>query len=208
MRKIALLATCALVGFGCGENEPLDEAVVTPVQPVAGWLEVSEVDLSPPELDQFQRAKAAQKEMAGTLMGELKAELASGGPAGAVDVCRDLAPTIAEHVSHEHGLAIGRTSHRLRNASNVPPQWAEDRVAAGKGEKVLFRGPSGELGVLHPIKIAPPCLACHGPAERLDETVAGALAESYPNDEAVGFAEGDLRGWFWVEVPGNSSPTG
>ena len=22
-----------------------------------------------------------------------------------------------------------------------------------------------------------------------------------PEDEAVGFAEGDLRGWFWVEVP-------
>jgi len=204
MRRITVLLTCAVVGFGCGVKEPVEEEVEAAVQPAAGWTEVSEPDLSSAELDQLQRAKAAQMELARTLMGELKAELASGGPAGAVDVCRDLAPTIAEHVSHEHGLAIGRTSHRLRNASNVPPQWAEDWVAAAVAEKVLLRGPAGELGVLHPIKIAPPCLACHGPAERLDETVTGALAESYPDDQAVGFAEGDLRGWFWVEVPAES----
>jgi hypothetical protein len=28
-----------------------------------------------------------------------------------------------------------------------------------------------------------------------------ALAARYPDDRATGFAPGDLRGWFWVEVP-------
>ena len=27
------------------------------------------------------------------------------------------------------------------------------------------------------------------------------LAKEYPADQATGFKENDLRGWFWVEVP-------
>ena len=49
--------------------------------------------------------------------------------------------------------------------------------------------------------VADGCLACHGPAEALDEEVRVALAELYPEDRATGFRSGDLRGWFWVEVP-------
>jgi hypothetical protein len=37
--------------------------------------------------------------------------------------------------------------------------------------------------------------------ERLDPSVLQALAERYPADRAVGYAEGDLRGFFWAEVP-------
>ena len=31
--------------------------------------------------------------------------------------------------------------------------------------------------------------------------VKNELASLYPNDQATGFKEGDLRGWFWVNVP-------
>ena len=34
----------------------------------------------------------------------------------------------------------------------------------------------------------------------LDE-LAAAIAEQYPDDRAVGYGEGQLRGWFWVDVP-------
>jgi hypothetical protein len=27
------------------------------------------------------------------------------------------------------------------------------------------------------------------------------LAERYPADRAVGFEEGQIRGWYWVEMP-------
>ena len=45
------------------------------------------------------------------------------------------------------------------------------------------------------------CLACHGPAEQIAPDVKELLAREYPSDQATGFQEGDLRGWFWVEVP-------
>jgi len=31
------------------------------------------------------------------------------------------------------------------------------------------------------------------------------LAAKYPMDQATGFKEGDLRGWFWIEVPPSAS---
>lgn len=38
------------------------------------------------------------------------------------------------------------------------------------------------------------CLACHGPA--IEPKTAAAIEALYPNDEAVGFRVGDLRGAF------------
>ena len=44
------------------------------------------------------------------------------------------------------------------------------------------------------------CVTCHGAKESFSPALIGALAERYPSDQAVGFAEGDLRGWFWAEL--------
>lgn len=42
---------------------------------------------------------------------------------------------------------------------------------------------------------------CHGTADSLVPDLAAALREGYPQDEALGFAEGDLRGYIWAEAP-------
>lgn len=52
-----------------------------------------------------------------------------------------------------------------------------------------------------PIKLKKACLTCHGPADTIAADVKSKLAELYPTDDATGFSEGDLRGWFWIEVP-------
>jgi hypothetical protein len=31
--------------------------------------------------------------------------------------------------------------------------------------------------------------------------VRAKVRSRYPHDRAVGFAEGEIRGWYWVEVP-------
>ena len=196
-----MVLVLAVAGCGGGGGEGAVEGHAPPVEK---WSKVEEGDLTAAENEQFGRALAAQQEMASTMMAELEGELESGGPSGAVVVCRDMAPMIAEYVADEHGLAIGRTSNKLRNPANAAPKWAAEPVAAGTAEKAFYRGPHGKLGVLLPIKTAAPCLACHGEPESLDDSVVGALAESYPDDRALGFAEGDLRGWFWVEVPESS----
>ena len=193
--------------FGCGgpAEPPVAETDAT-AEPT--WRRVTESELDPLQRDQLQRAVAAQQEMAHTMMAELTSELESGGPAGAIVVCRDMAPMIAEAVSTEHGLAIGRTSARLRNPSNTGPEWVSMVVDEGFDEQATFAGPDGELGVTLPIRTSAPCLACHGPSDGLDSDVQAALSENYRDDRAVDFAEGDLRGWFWIEVPAAAATSG
>jgi hypothetical protein len=55
--------------------------------------------------------------------------------------------------------------------------------------------------VLRPIAERALCAGCHGPAEALSPAVSSVLADRYPVDQAVGFKEGEIRGWFWVEMP-------
>jgi hypothetical protein len=128
---------------------------------------------------------------------------AEAGPAGAVEVCAVEAQGLTAATGARHGVALGRTSTRLRNPRNAPRPWVKawlDRqptsAAAAKAEVIDL---GDRLGVVRPIAAAAACLACHGTA--IDPETRALLGERYPADAAVGFAEGDLRGAFWVEVP-------
>jgi hypothetical protein len=52
----------------------------------------------------------------------------------------------------------------------------------------------------------PICGSCHGPERTLGPGVSARLAQRYPEDRAIGFRDGDIRGWFWVEVPNARRP--
>ena len=137
---------------------------------------------------------------------ELKQALIAGmqdGPLNAISVCKDQAPAIAESLSIE-GIEIGRTSHRLRNPANTAPDWVSPVLEAYLGEDPnhvprVVPLPNDREGYVEPIMIKPLCLACHG--EKLAPEVAAHIKEAYPQDEATGFDEGDLRGVYWVEYP-------
>jgi hypothetical protein len=58
-----------------------------------------------------------------------------------------------------------------------------------------------KIGVLRPIAERAICAGCHGPADAVSTGVKTLLAERYPADHALGFKEGEIRGWFWVEMP-------
>lgn len=151
------------------------------------------------------RADAAITDMQGTLIGRLNTAMTSGGPAAAIQVCRTDAQQLTRTVGETHHVQLGRTSHRLRNPANEPRPWSASLVAAGAGRKVADASPvvvdlGDRVGVLRPIGTQPLCVACHGPRETIDPSVREVLAVAYPQDEAVGFAAGDLRGWVWAEV--------
>lgn len=148
------------------------------------------------------KAKAAAAALKERLGARLAEAVAGGGPASAVSVCRDAAPRIAADVAREQGIRMGRSSHRLRNPANRPPDWAAEIVAdsARAKDPQVVALPDGGRGVTLPIPTQRMCLTCHGAADAIPDDVAAALARDYPGDRATGFAEGDLRGVFWVEV--------
>lgn len=148
-----------------------------------------------------QSALRAKEALAGRLSSALVAALSRGGPAAAIEFCSKQAPKIAAEVGQEHHVAIGRTSFKLRNPANGPPDWAQPLVQRRQAEPQFVDLPDGSTGALLPIRLNPQCLVCHGRKDHMEEDVKGRLAELYPDDTATGFEDGDLRGWFWVEVP-------
>jgi len=171
--------------------------------PGAEWSRVSE--LEPGQKEQRAVAEKARDALAETLQQELRTALADGGPPAGIRVCAQRAPEIAAEVGKQGGVAIGRTSARLRNLANQPPLWAAEAVGApvrqdGEGPR-FWTHADGRLAALFPILLASHCVMCHGTEEQIAPATRSALTELYPDDRATGFAPGDLRGWFWIEVP-------
>lgn len=137
--------------------------------------------------------------MLSTLLNELVTAIGENGPAKSIKVCKTSAPAVAEQLSKD-GIRIGRTSFKLRNPANTPPEWAASFVAEKTAEATFVELPEERLGALLPIKLKQTCLMCHGKDAEILPEVKAAIVSSYPQDQATGFAEGDLRGYFWVEV--------
>lgn len=156
--------------------------------------------------DPVGRADAAMKALQGALLNRLREEMTRGGPPAAISVCRDEAQAITARIAKEQGIAIGRTSDRLRNPANAAPAWARDTVVSGAGKRaadlqqvVVDLGDT--VGVLRPIGTVDACTSCHGTPSSIGPEVRDLLVKAYPGDRATGFAPGDLRGWMWAEVP-------
>jgi hypothetical protein len=165
------------------------------------------LDEVPPQLaDAVKRADAAAQALQRKLSGRLMEAMKQGGPAGAVNVCRDEAARLTEEAARETGAVVGRTSDRLRNPRNVAPRWSEAYVAGAAGKPASEVRPvvfdlRDEVGVLRPIAVAQPCTKCHGQPAAVPPDVAKILRAAYPDDRAIGYAEGDHRGFVWVVVP-------
>lgn len=164
------------------------------------WTPLAAEAVAGPQAAQLTKAGLARDGLGKALLGELTEGLKQG-PAPAITVCSERAPVLAAEKAKEFGVRIGRTSLALRNPANGAPAWAKQHVAGGAAVPAYFAGPGGEFGALFPIQLQPQCVQCHGKPEDLAAEVKDVLAKKYPRDRATGFAAGDLRGWFWVEVP-------
>lgn len=169
-------------------------------EPLEGWTIVAEDELSGPETATLSKMNEARQNLAQSLMGALSAHIASEGPVSAVEFCSNQAGPIAARVSEETRVAVGRTSFKLRNQDNAPKPWMNPIVEARYASPVVMRGQGGVLAASHPIPVGAACLRCHGESDAIDAEVLAAIDEHYSADEATGFSEGDLRGWFWTEA--------
>ena len=154
------------------------------------------------------RAVAASDRLMSALTTELSAALAKGGPDQAVRVCGDVAQRISNETAKSEGFTVRRTALRTRNPVNAPDAW-ERSVLEGweaKGESADHTAVVDEPGgrafrFLRPIRLRPLCVQCHGGPQQIPEAVKVALRQRYPEDQAVGFREGDLRGAISVTIP-------
>ena len=170
------------------------------------WRPVDAGELTPHQRAMVDYAGQSRGIMGQRLMGTVMEAARTDGFDGAIEVCKQEAGPIAAEIEESRKVRIGRTSDRLRNPENEPPGWFRDRVGDESGEQFVALANDGTVGAAIPIFLAAPCMNCHGATEVLAEGVSSALERLYPEDQAIGYGKGDLRGWFWVEVPPETVP--
>lgn len=171
------------------------------------------VSLAQPGPGRNENAMQETRDITSAMLKELgqtlQAAMANGGPENAIGVCKTQAPEIAQNLSTKHQLQVARVGTRARNAvMGQPNEWQalalkqfEARLASGdKPHDIEFvqLTKSGaydlELRYAKPIVMQAMCTACHGSTEQITPSVKAKLELMYPNDKAVDYKPGDLRG--------------
>ena len=197
-RTLCCAAIAAVTLAGCGDSGGGDDT-----SPAA-----SSGQTSPPDL--AQDARAAIKGLGEALKAQLVAALQSGGPIPAISVCQSVAPQLAEAKSREHELTVRRTALRVRNPDNAPDDFEravlEDFVKKIEGgadpakleySSVVTADGAKTFRYMKAIPMAAqPCQVCHGP--EIADDLKAEIQRRYPQDQAVGFKTGELRGAFSV----------
>jgi len=151
-------------------------------------------------------AKMITKMFAGQLQKELKGAMEAGGPVNALGVCNTEAMPITASASNDSGAIVSRVSLKNRNPENVPNDLQavvleefEKRAAEGESVETMASATVTKLDngkhQLQFMKALPTggvCLACHG--EAIEPDLQAKLDELYPDDKAVGYTLGEVRG--------------
>lgn len=140
-----------------------------------------------------------------TLRNTLLTAVKEKGFDGAVEFCNTSALSLTNSYA-ENNITIQRTSDMLRNPANAPDS-TEQRILsqfikmAGSSDKpaaVVERDASGNVHYYKPILMQVMCLNCHGNKEQVQPATLAMIKSKYPDDLAVGYKEGDLRGMWHV----------
>lgn len=162
----------------------------------------------------LEEARTIPAKMVPRLLEVLNEEIDKGGHAQAISVCREKAPQMAKALSEQIGWQIRRVSLKNRNPKAVPDEWEqkvledfERRLAAGEKPSGIDHGAivvEGDKRYYRYMKALPTqdlCLNCHGAPDRLAPGVAAKLKELYPDDKAVGYSSGQIRGAITAKKP-------
>jgi len=149
------------------------------------------------------------------VIGAMQGAVAEKGVAGAISVCKEVAPELIKEKRKETGWDIRRVSLKTRNAERGTPdiwevrQLADFNIRAANGERIDTMEKSEIVTIdgkpvfryMKALPVTEVCLMCHGPVDSLNATLKAKLAENYPHDQATGYSKGQIRGALTVKRP-------
>lgn len=151
-----------------------------------------------------QEAIGIVQQFGGALKPELTSAIQSGGPAYAISVCAEQAPSIAQSLSRKTGWQVKRVSLKARNHKNAMPDAWEKKVleqfdrrqASGESPAKMAYAEvvDGSFRFIKAQGVEAVCLSCH--AAEIKPEVEAAIKQRYPEDLARGYSLGQVRGAF------------
>ncbi|MDO9281744.1 MAG: DUF3365 domain-containing protein [Methylotenera sp.] len=167
----------------------------------------ADMPVSSPEQNMLGDAKKLSAEFVQKLGGTLKQQLESSGTESALSVCKDVAPAMSAQYSNDKRI-VKRVSLKPRNNTiGVADAWEANQlkqfdmaVASGKpaaeieAHAVTDEKDGRWFRYMKAIPTQAMCLQCHGGTDNIQPTVQALLKQLYPNDLAVGYKVGEIRG--------------
>ncbi|NND34403.1 MAG: DUF3365 domain-containing protein [Saprospiraceae bacterium] len=143
-----------------------------------------------------------------TMSGHLMQAMQEGGIANAVKFCNLNAYALVDSIARSQNVTIKRTSHKLRNKKNGPDPDEEkviqDYLTQNEIPAPRVRIQEKSIRYFAPIHVIDNCLKCHGTFNStLKSSDYAVIQELYPEDQAIGFEVGDLRGIWSLEFARN-----
>jgi hypothetical protein len=150
----------------------------------------------------IEEGKQIAKTTAATLSARLKQKVKEGGIQGAIGYCNVNAYTLTDSISKVNNVIIRRVSENVRNLANRPDTIEsnviaeyEKQIKAKSALKPTVVEVDGKARFMAPIVLQPMCLNCHGtPVKHINKNDLANIRELYPDDEAINYKAGDLRG--------------
>lgn len=143
-------------------------------------------------------------EMQNTLMQNVSGAIKRGGTDYAVEFCSTHAMPLIDSIADNLNVYIQRLSDKNRNPDNAlqthTDSLAWERVKSENSD-FIEQDKNGEVYYYKPILIAmPTCIKCHGGTTDITESTRKSIALKYPDDKAVNYKMGDLRGMWKIKL--------
>jgi len=169
----------------------------------------------------LERGRAIAQETFDLLRTNLQVAIQSGGISNALPYCSLAASPLTAGMAAKHGVTLRRVTHKARHAkgradsNELGVLQAFEAVLAAQGstrppEPIVTNGAPGTVIFFAPILIGNElCLRCHGePGRDIQAADLAVIQHLYPEDQAVGFKLGQLRGSWRIDFPGDSLSPG
>lgn len=138
-------------------------------------------------------------------------ELEKGGYEGAISVCALVAQDITRQFNEKSGQYVRRVSLGYRNPNDFPDEYERQKLESfdrlnrekkleSEYYEVVSEKGRDYLRYLKPVIAGKMCLNCHGQPDEIPIGVQRIIQETYPNDRATGYLEGDVRGAVSVKI--------
>lgn len=147
---------------------------------------------------------------ASTFQKELKRAIVEKGISGAVDYCHLNATDLVKKYEDSLGVSIMRVTDRPRNPadtlSGIDKEIWEAYEYSPNADAQLQELDEKTLILTKPITISTGlCLNCHGnPGSTITDENYKLIQSKYPQDKAIGYEVGDLRGMWRIIIPKKS----
>ena len=140
---------------------------------------------------------------------QLQKAIKEGGIPNAIQYCNLAAYPITDSLSQVNKAVIRRTSLKNRNPKNKATKEEQiilkdfaNKIADSQAVKPIIKSiDEQKLSFYAPIKLNDFCLKCHG---KLGETLIDEnyhlIKKYYPEDKAIGYVSGELRGMWSIQL--------